>query len=187
MIKKSNKGVTLVEILLACILMACAFIPIMGAMSSSFKITEKDKSTQIGIEICQRKINQVLKFPFHKFEAGNIDIKEEMKDVNGNEVFFNVGANNGKDTEMGIDYISTLSVAYEGVTFQNVELCDFNNKAADTRKENIPSWFKAPRNIEIPASKQKIKRYTVTTKWIDRGGKTPKFYTLSAIKADIRN
>ena len=67
--KKSRKAVTLMEILLACVLMAGAFIPIMALMSSSIKATEQDENNQRAVMLCQEKLNMVLQMPYSTFEA----------------------------------------------------------------------------------------------------------------------
>lgn len=184
MMRQKNKGVTLVEILLACILMAGAFLPVMGVLSSSYKITDKDASTQTGVAVCQEKLNKVLQFPYDKFPEGTEIVGEFKSDNTENTVILKLGDEDNADNINGVKYVSTLKVAYESITFHNIYLCDFNVKLE--KPDNPELWLKKYSNFEIPASTHRIKRYTVTTVWTDRGGKTSKSYSLSALKTDIR-
>lgn len=179
----NKKGVTLVEILLACILMAGAFLPVMGVMSSSYKVTDKDVSTQTGVAVCQEKLNKILQFPYDKFPESEAIIGEYKSGNDDNSVVLRLGDGEYAENINGVKYVTTLKVAYESATFHNVYLCDFNVKASDPTHPD--KWFKKY-EFEIAANTHRIKRYTVTTTWTDRGGKNPKTYSLSALKTDIR-
>lgn len=181
---KSRKAVTLVEILLACVLMAGAFLPIMGLMTSSIRVTEQDENNQRAVMLCQEKMNMVLQMPFDKFKvtakttfgAGTYD-SNEVRLVLGDQTF------------EGIKYTSTLTVEPVEVFF-NVPTCNFElkgNEALLAQKENRKpnpekwGWEDITHNI-----KNKVKRYTVKVAWKDVGKGATKEYILSSLKADVR-
>lgn len=173
----NKKAMTLAEILLACVLMALAFLPIMGLMTSSIKITEQDENTQRAVRLCQEKINIVMQMPYSTFNegsrlnSGNYSNKD-IKLVLGDEVF------------EGITYNTTLIVESYKVTY-HVPTCDFSLKGADTHKAspNPNNWGWTDLTYEVD---NKVKRYTVTVKWKDHAKEKEKEYTLSTLKADLR-
>ena len=173
---KTKRAVTLVEILLAVVLMAGAFLPIMGLMTSSIKVTEQDESTQRAVMLCQEKLNAVLQMPFDKFAVSSNPIVSGS--YNSNEIVASFGA----QIIDGVEYTSSLLVEQYTVKF-NVPTCDFTRKG-DSRYSADPSQWGFT-DIEYDAS-DKVKRFTVTVNWHDKGRSNQKFYTLSSLKADIR-
>jgi Tfp pilus assembly protein PilV len=173
---KTKKAVTLVEILLAVVLMAGAFLPIMGLMTSSIKVTEQDENTQRAVMLCQEKLNAVLQMPFDKFSVNSKPIVSGT--YNNNEIVASFGA----QIIDGVTYTSSLLVEQYNVSF-NVPTCDFTRKG-DSRYKNDPSQW-GFNVIQCDAS-DKVKRFTVTVNWQDKGKDNQKFYTLSSLKADIR-
>ena len=169
---KSKSAVTLVEILLAVVLMAGAFLPIMGLMSSSIKVTEQDENTQRAVMLCQEKLNSVLQMPFNKFNVGTVNSGETKSG--------DISVTFGPQLIEGITFTSTLLVEPYVVVY-NVPTCDFSRKGQN--KNNPSLWGFS--NIQYTVS-DKVKRFTVTVKWKDKGRSNEKFYTLSSLKADIR-
>ena len=189
---KSRKAVTLVEILLACVLMAGAFLPIVGLMTSSIKVTEQDENTQRAVRLCQEKLNMALQMPYKRMAVKTYTNETIKSADSGTDV---IQLKIGEETIEGIKYTSILYVQFEPVNF-TVPTCDFELKGKDAKnaKDN-PSLKPNPSNwgswgIVTYKVTDKVKRYTVTVKWTDtnRSSKaTEKFYTLSSLKADIRN
>ena len=173
---KTKKAVTLVEILLACVLMAGAFLPIMGVMTSSFKATEQDECTQRAVMLCQEKLNAVLQMPFDKFNTSSTPISKGRYESN------QIIASFGQDLIEGTPYISTLLVEPYEVTY-NVPTCDFSKKGDSRYKANPRQWGFHPVSYTVT---DKVKRFTVSVKWKDKGRTNEKFYTLSSLKADVR-
>lgn len=169
---KSKSAVTLVEILLAVVLMAGAFLPIMGVMTSSIKVTEQDENTQRAVMLCQEKLNSVLQMPFSKFKTGTVKSGETKSG--------DITVSFGPQPIEGVTFTSSLLVEPYVVVY-NVPTCDFSKKGQN--KTNPKLW--GFNNIQYTVT-DKVKRFTVTVKWKDKGRSNEKFYTLSSLKADIR-
>ena len=179
--KKIKNGFTLTEIMLACVLMAFAFLPIMGVMSSSIKATEKDESTQKAVALCQEKLNMCLQMPFEDMPLGSHggDTNKSLSSKNTtNQLILKLGP----ETFDGVVYKSKLEVVKERVTF-SVPTCDFALKGDEKNKNNPSAWGWTYPTYTFD---DMVKRYTVTVVWRDKGGKVDKNYTLSSLKADIR-
>jgi hypothetical protein len=174
---KPKKAVTLVEILLACVLMAGAFLPIMGMMSSSIKATEQDENTQRAVMLCQEKLNSVLQMPFNKFPVSSTPITNGR--YNSNQIVASFGA----QIIEGVTFTSSLKVEPYVITY-NVPTCDFTRKGDRQFRNNPNQWGFS--NIAYTVT-DKVKRFTVTVNWTDKGRSNQKFYTLSSLKADIRD
>lgn len=175
MLKKTKKGMTLNEILLAVVILALAFIPIIGVISSSMRITEKDDHIIKGISLCQEKLSAALQLPFNHFVEGVYDT-----DIESNNGDLSIKVKLG-DEEFRIPYHSELKVTNEIVKYK-VPMCDFTQRAKNPNAHS--SWMNL-REVEI---KNMVKRYTVTVQWSEKEGKKEekRFYTLSALKANVR-
>lgn len=170
---KSKSAVTLVEILLALVLMAGAFLPIMGLMTSSIKATEQDENTQRAVMLCQDKLNSVLQMPFNQFSVGNVN--------SGQQSSGEIRVSFGPEPIEGVVFTSSMVVEPYVAVF-NVPTCNFSKKG-ENKKD--PSKWGDFTNIKYTVS-DKVKRFTVTVRWRDKGRSNEKFYTLSSLKADIR-
>lgn len=173
--KHLKKGFTLTEIMLAVVLMAFTFLPIIGIMSSSMKLTEKDGATQKAVALCQEKLSTALQMPFEIVPVGVVK----------NTITYNNGAMSlvlGDQTIGGVTYTSVLTSSYETVTF-TVPECDYVKKSG--APGNPSSWFTSKKH----SISNLVKRYTVSVSWKDRGetdAKKVKTYTLSSLKANLR-
>lgn len=181
---KSKKAVTLVEILLACVLMAGAFLPIMGLLTSSIRITEQDENTQRAVMLCQEKMNMALQMPFDKFKVTK-KTTFPADTYESNEVTLVLG----EQKFDGIKYTSTLTVEPYEVTFV-VPTCKFADKGKDVliaeknKTKPVPKnwgWQNVSHKIT-----NKVLRYTVRVEWKDVGKDAVKEYILSSLKADVR-
>ncbi len=176
---KNKRATTLPEILLACVIMACAFLPIIGIMSSSMKATTQDENTQKAVQFCQEKLNLALQMPFNTFD------KELGKDFNGIKKSNQIDLNLSSQTINGVTYTFKLRVDNESITY-HVPTCNFNSKGKEPKKPSLWDWSKNPITYTING---KVRRYTMTVSWRDvgRNNNIPeKNYTLSTLKADIR-
>ena len=175
---RTKHGMTLSEILLAVIIMAAAFLPVIGVLSSSMNATEKDENTIRGISLCQEKINAIIQFPYDKVPTGNYSDHEFVSENTDGTTRVKFG------TEIigGVEYISKMNVASETVIFK-VPTCDFEKKGEN---ENEPDKWDF--SDEVYTVDNMVKRYNVTVYWHDSGksGGNMKSYTLSTLKADIR-
>ena len=182
---KSRKAVTLVEILLACVLLAGAFLPIMGLMTSSIRATEQDENTQRAVMLCQEKLNMALQMPFNKFPVTKKTVYDKGS-FTSNQVTLELGK---RDFE-GIAYTSTLTVEPYTVTF-HVPTCDFDKKGNNIINKTNAGLTPTPGdwgwNDEVThVITDKVKRYTVKVVWKDVGKTAVKEYVLSSLKADVR-
>lgn len=181
MIMQNKKyGMTLTEVLLAVVLLAGAFLPIMGVMTSSIRATEKDEATIRAVNICQEKINMALQFPFDKFDVGpHSDETVESDNTTGKtKLVF------GSEEIDGVIYTSKMDVTSETVEY-NVPTPDFEAKG--NNPEDPSAWKWETRHYIVD---NMLKRFTVTVTWHDKGetgrSGSDKSYTLSSLKADIR-
>ena len=172
-----KKGMTLNEIMVAVIILALSFIPIIGVITSAMNTTEKDDHIIKAMSLCQEKLNAALQFPFDGIPIGtyNATIFSQNTDYPLNVV---LGAE-----DFRIQYISTLTVASETVTFR-VPMFDF------TQKSLFPDDSKKWATTRTQVLNNMVKRYTVTVNWEEKeslpGVGTKRFYTLSALKANVR-
>lgn len=175
--KRTNKGMTLNEIMLAMVILALAFIPIVGAISSSMKATEKDDHIIKAMELCQEKLGIAVQFPFDFFSPGTYNTKQESPNTGGHRLILNLGEENFR-----INYTSSLEVTAENVSF-NVPMVDFTQKPEDY--SNPGNWIHTE-NVTI---NDMVKRYTVTVTWKEPGDAPSvplKFYKLSVLKANVK-
>lgn len=179
--KNVKKGFTLTEIMLACVLMAFAFLPIMGVMSSSIKATEKDEATQKAVSLCQEKLNMCLQMPFEDMVLGTHG-GDTAKSLSSKNTTNQLVLRLGPEKFDNITYKSQLVVSKQSVTF-SVPTCDFALKGEEKNKNNPDAWGWTYPSYTFD---DMVKRYTVTVTWRDQGSKTDKTYTLSSLKADIR-
>lgn len=184
-IKNQKRAFTLAEILLAVILMALAFLPIVGLLTSSIKLTEQDENTQRAVRLCQEKLNILIQMPYSYFDNNNSSITLVGGEYKYNELNLILG----EEIFEGIVYNTSLVIEPYKVIY-HVPTCDFSLKGSDVlkaSKENRkpdPSkwgWSDVTYTVE-----DKVKRYTVTVKWNDRGKNVKKEYTLSTLKANLR-
>ena len=175
MIRIKKCGMTLNEIMLAVTILALSFIPIIGVISSAMRTTEKDDHIIKGISLCQEKLSAALQLPFDMLppDTYNTELKSDNGDLSinvklGNEIF-------------RIPYYSELTVTNEVVKYK-VPMCDFTKKF---KEPNNPAAWMTLKNVEI---KNMVKRYTVTVRWSEKEGDPAeqRFYTLSALKANVR-
>ena len=174
----TKQGMTLNEILLAVSILALSFIPIIGVISSSMRTTEKDDHIIKGLSLCQEKLSAALQFPYDKIPEGtyNADITNDNGDLS---ITIKLG-----NEEFRIPYYSELVVTNETVKYK-VPMCDFTKRA---KNPSNPGAWMSTKNVEV---KDMVKRYTVTVRWNEKEGgpgaeQKKRFYTLSALKANVR-
>ncbi len=196
----NKKGMTLNEIMLAVVILAVSFIPIMGVLTSSFKTTEKDDHTIKGMQLCQEKLALVLQFPYDYFNDGTYEKSiDSPANADGLSLHLVLG-----DENFRIHYHSSLKVETKNVTFTNVPVFDFtemipnaNSTATYPYDFSVLPNANAVNRINKTVS-GKVKEYTITVKWHETGHQniggapegssdpTERFYTLSVLKADTR-
>ena len=175
---KRKKGMTLNEIMLAVVILAIAFIPIVGVISSSMKATEKDERIIKAMELCQGKLSIALQFPFDFFDPGDYNTNQTSNNTDHQLVL-----KLEPETIKSITYTPTLTVASETVNF-TVPVVNFTKKPHDSCN-NPQDWI----TVEPITVQDMVKRYTVTITWSEPGDDpiaSPKFYTLSVLKANVQ-
>lgn len=179
---KTNFGVTLIEILMAVGFLAMAFIPIMGLLGSSVKITDKDQSNILAMNLCQEKLNTALQFEFGAFNAW---LGNELTDIN---------------ISSGTLTLSLKPVIQNGVTFNfKLKVEDregsFTVASRDFSAESGGGTTPTASWKFIKAAKYSYKglvhRYTMTVQWKDKGKTNDKKaiikdYTLVTFKAKLK-
>lgn len=180
--RKNYKGVTLAEILMAASFLALAFIPIMGLLTSSIKITDKDQGNIIAMNLCQEKLNTALQFEFEHFnswlgtEITNTKTATGSIELDLNPVTINAMTFNFKLTVT--DRQGSFTVASRNFDAET------STAVADWVFETAPTTV-SYRNL--------VHRYRMTVEWTDRatskgtinGQDIVKAYTLVTFKANI--
>lgn len=180
---KKHTGITLTEILVAVGFLAMAFIPIMGLLGSSLKITDKDQSNIMAMNLCQEKLNTALQFEFGKFntwlgsEITNVEISSGTLVLNLNPVTYN-----------GVVFNFKLKVSDRNGTF-SVSSRDFSNDLSNTNTTPVATWKFLPAE-KIPYANL-VHRYKMTVEWKDKGKSDKstailKDYTLVTFKAKLK-
>jgi prepilin-type N-terminal cleavage/methylation domain-containing protein len=181
---KTACGMTLTEIMLAMALLASAFIPIIGVMGTSMKVTDKDDRTIRAVNICQDKMNRALQFPFGILEPpargtvtyGGVASQTLRSDSTGNAIELHLGPEEINGVPMTTELVITdLPGRFQVPTFDDD--AKFRN-ATDTTQ-----WGWTEQNLPYEGL---YYRYVLTVRWRDKGSNEDKFYTLASNKARIR-
>jgi type II secretory pathway pseudopilin PulG len=182
----SRSAMTLTEIILAMALLASAFIPIIGVMGSSMKVTEKDNRTIRAVNLCQEKMNQALQFPFGILEKDANPTK--VYGQNSPEVIqSSTGANKiiltlGPEEIDGFEFRAELKVQDRPGTFV-VPMYDPFEKAKPANRNDPSKWGWSEETI---AYNKMYYQYTMTIFWSDKGDSQQKEYSLSSFKSKVR-
>lgn len=179
---KLKLGVTLIEILMAVGFLAMAFIPIIGLLGSSVKITDKDQSNILAMNLCQEKLNTALQFEFGAFNSWLGNELTGIEIATGTLVL-----NLNSATHNGVTYNFKLKVEDREGSF-TVASRDFTAESGGGATP-VASWeFLAATKYPY---KGLVHRYTMTVEWKDKGKATDKKaivknYTLVTFKAKLK-
>lgn len=182
---QKKSGITLTEIMMAMALLATAFIPIIGIMGSSVRVTDKDERTIKVVNLCQEKMNQALQFPFGILEGpanstktyGNASLEILDSSAEANKIVLRVGP----DSINGFNFKAVLEVADRPGSFL-VPMYDPFAKAANPNDPTSWGW-----SDEIKPYSGMYYQYTMTITWKDKGSNNvEKSYTLSSFKSKVR-
>lgn len=177
----NKKAMTLNEIMVALVVLATAFIPIIGVLSSSYKVTEKDDHIIKGMQLCQEKLGIAIQFPYEFFTPGNYNTQQVSPNTT-NQLKLKLG----KEKLGKIEFTSTLTVQQPDITFHNVPVFDYTNKPATVNWSNASSWVNIIPNVSANGM---VKKYIVRVTWTEKGNNNQsidKFYQLSTLKANVR-
>ena len=176
-----NIGFTLIEMMIAMVILASAFIPIMGVMGVSAKATDKDNRTIKAMQLCAKKLNAALQIPFNgplKPPAKGSTTWGEL--ANDSVTSGNITLDFGHIPVDGIPFRFVLKTEDVPVTF-HVPIYDPFVKGQNPT--NPALWWPSKKDKLVKYSGVYTK-YTLTVYWSDQGKSTPtKHYTLVSFKA----
>ena len=187
----NKKAFTLNEVMLAVVIIAVTFIPIVGVLTSSFKTTEKDDHIIKAMQLCQEKLGTAVQFPFSHFDAGTYNTTQtttgDPNDPNNKPLTLILGPETDAFLSR-VNFSSTLVVEEPAMSFNNVPVFDF------TQLGDAPNYTTAcPAECVTRVSRDithMVKRYTVTVTWNEKETNATtgnsRFYTLSTLKVDVR-
>lgn len=135
---KYQSGISLIELMLSVIIMACAMIPIAGIMGYGFRGTQRDHRQIRAIQLCQERLNQVMGIPFARLVSTSSPISS------GTEVLVPLGP----VTIDGTNYTASLQVSNKPVNF-TYRTVDINN-AAYTGPDTLPyPWIAGNQTLNL--------------------------------------
>lgn len=169
-----NKGMTLTEIMIAALVIAIAFMPIIGVMGTSIKATAKDDAIIRGMNLCQEKLNTALRFPFDFFR-GNLGA--EITDTTFN--------NDGLELDLSDQTINGIAFRIVLVVSDRPGQFTVPERNLATGESNDPStWSFTEATVNYA---NLVNRYRMTVFWRESGANTEQFYSLVSFKADLRS
>lgn len=109
---RKSKGVTLLEIMIALLIMTSAMIPIASLMGYGGRATSKDARRIVAIQTLDKTLRQLLNEPFTEIPVGS-GIKKTFNKVELGTVKTQAGYE--YDVEMSSRYISPVNFSYQNV------------------------------------------------------------------------
>jgi hypothetical protein len=178
----NRQGITLAEILMAAGFLAMAFIPIMGLLTSSIKITDKDQGNIIAMNLCQEKLNTALQFEFGHFNSWLGSQITNTKTASGS-----IELDLHPVTINGMTFNFKLLVS-DRPGFFTLRSRNFEAEASNA----VDDWVFEPEPTTVSYTNL-VHRYRMTVEWSDRanakakrdGAAVVKDYTLVTFKANI--
>ncbi len=125
---KSDRGVTLLEIMMALLIMASAMIPIASLMGYGGRATSKDARRIVAIQTLEKTLRQLLVEPFDQIPVGKA-IKKKFNNVELGTVVTPAGYQ--YEVELDSDYVSPLNFSYQAVKVNLPSFKADNPKATD--------------------------------------------------------
>lgn len=183
--RKMNAALSLIEVILAMVILASAFIPIIGVMGTAAKATDKDNRTIKAMDLCQDKLNKALQFPFDDTDLANTlnprgSVRKfgEFTEVilTSGQIKLRLGPGENID---GVIYDSMLVSTDATGTFHVPMYDAFAKGVASTTPS---SWNWADKEVDF---ERVFSKYAVTVKWKDQANRS-QHYTLVSFKAKTR-
>lgn len=179
--RSAGRGVTLLEILMATMILAFAMIPIAGIIGYGHAGTRKDFRRVEAIHLAESAMNEALKLPYSQIPTGTHNTP--LAAASGTVTLGAV------TTPQNSTYTLSLVVADEPISFE-YQPVDLNDPAYAS---STPStWqFLAPVNTSAifdgSSAKRPImlKRLSMTVTWTEAGGSTPPGIQLVSMKANL--
>ena len=168
---------TLTEIVLAVVLLALSFLPIMNVLGTTIKGSQKDERLGKAMHMAQTKLNAAIQFPF-----GDILINNAGKSTFGGGAAWSYATNSGLlRLSLGPEegFQTSLSIVDEPVSFTH-QVYDPVLKAANPNNPSAWNWT----NYLSPTYSGLFHKYTLIVKWTDRTA-NDRFYSLITYKAKL--
>ncbi len=168
---RHRAGLSLIEILIACIILAFAMIPIAAMMGSGFRGTMRDSRQIKALQLCQARLNQCHNVPFDRLvtTASNI--------TSGTTVLLNLGPENIDNTVYTVDLV--VADVPVNFSFQSV---DVNQPGYN--KDVPTSWvFQGAQTLSIPVNA--ARRATVRVSWTERPGVPQQQVSFSTFRVNL--
>lgn len=186
---KNIKGITLTEILIALLILATAFIPIIGVMSGSIKGTQKDETVLKAVQLSQQALSTALQIPFNDLVANKGAGGGPWTFGTADSTFdYATGSLNlrlGKVTVGNIDHTLTLTIDDVPFVFT---LDTHDPMARNTAPADPSSWGWQETSVPRTDTQAGLyHRYTLTNTWTEKGltDGNQRIYRLISYKARL--
>lgn len=168
---RTTQGVTLTEIMLAVVILALSFLPIIGVMGASVKATTKEDSLNRAMNLCQEKLNTSLQFPFHHFDL-NLGVE-----ISSTIATPGLTLTLGDETIEGVTYTSSLTVSDRPGSFLiPVRNLDVGNP------DDPKTWTFTDTTVNYS---NLVHAHKLKVAWKNKGDPNEKFYTLVTFRAKL--
>lgn len=181
---QNRRAFSLIEIMIAMAIIAFAFMPIIGAMSTSMRGTMKDEKVVQAMNMAQTSLNAALQFPFDALPAYSRSLGGP---ANGPWSF-------GGTAQPNFSYAtSSLALRLGQIGDFTVDLRIFDEQVTFV----VPQYSAASRSVDIasnpanwswtnytsPTMQGVYHKYVLTVSWLDQNG--TKTYRLASFKARL--
>ena len=170
---KFKSGLTLTEIMMAILVIAIAFIPIIGVMGTSVKATSRDDARIRAMSLCQDKLDTALSLPFGSFVNMGVDIDAGVFPSADNP-------------QLSLDPVTISSVEYSFILKIDDRVGTFTVPMRDFEEgdyDDPATWEFV--NVEVGFSNL-LHRYRMTVNWKELGDDSRKHsYSLVTFKANL--
>ena len=190
MINRKKIGVTLIEVTMAVVFLALAFIPIMGLFSSNLKITERDNANIMAMQLCQEKLDTALSMSFKALSAYAKDTPQVITNKVLKDQNITLDLNEFKWSKGNVVFHFEFTVSDRPGTFT---IKPRNIETESANPENTPTsnnTYKFGATQKIPY-KNLVHKYKMRVWWQGRGktkaDQTIKDYTLVTYKANLKS
>ncbi len=109
---KINRGVTLLEIMMALLIMASAMIPIASLMGYGGRATSKDARRIVAMQTLEKTLRQLLVEPYDEIPTGKA-LKKKFNNVELGTIVTPAGYQ--YEVELDSSYVSPVSFSYKPV------------------------------------------------------------------------
>lgn len=157
--KNGKSGLSLLEVLFATGILAVAMIPIAGVMGYGIRGTQRDSRQIRAMQICQARLNQVMKANFNDVPLGS---NTANIIVDGQTI-----VNLENETLDGTTYSTSLEVTNIGVEFSYRSI-NLNNPSYNP---DDPSTYEFLRDASrLTINNNAARRVTIRVSWVEGQG-----------------